>query len=375
MPEINKYPEHQLLDLLPTLIFVVDQTGEIKYFNPYAADYIGASNPIPDNINRLSESFNACSFLNAAKKLEQDDTPIYEQHIALDSSEEKRNALLKMKILPNKSRCYLITITDIHCCSFNSRKLLPACNDLRQTACLSAMNEITSIMADQLNQPLTAILTYTQAMQRIYLNNSADVELEQAMSRVVINAKQAGQVIRHIRSQVNPNSLNPEAFSFIALIHQTIQLTELDNPCSCIDLVTCFDLSIDDIYADKMQLQQVLFNLLQNAIDAVLIAVDNQPFIKLSLTKTNEWYKLSIEDNGPGISHEMKKNLFHPFTTTKDNRIGLGLASSQHIIDLHQGKITISSNADTQEQRGTTVNLFLPVQPVLKTKTLGEAIV
>jgi signal transduction histidine kinase len=208
-------------------------------------------------------------------------------------------------------------------------------------------------------------------MQRLYHHPASFEDMNQAMERVVVNAKKAGQIIKNIRANLKVNTLNYTHCCINQLIQDCIHLTELDNPSSMIKLITRYEPSFIAITIDEIQIRQVIFSLLNNAIDALTEHDISFPEIQLSThliiedistarisdssIKQKDYYEIRITDNGLGFPPEILSHLFQPFTTTKKNGVGIGLSMCHHVIDLHQGSIHINSD------KLTTITIRLPL--------------
>ncbi|NOQ80383.1 MAG: GHKL domain-containing protein [Gammaproteobacteria bacterium] len=369
--------QQTILDHLPIAILIANNKGNLHYYNQ-EADAIFSHDVLKNTkLTELSEYFNAQDLTNAIDSLNtnsQFSTQLY-------FTQKEMLYLLNMIKNPHMNKTgknnndYLFTLSPVNVDSSllnkSSAKQQPSAyknpshtsvlkknfKELKQFSRLSAMREISSSLADKLNQPLTAILSYTQAMQRLYHDNASSDEINNAMQRVVINAENAGKIIRKVRSQLKVNTLNCQMTCVNDLIQESIHLTELDNPTSQIKLITDYEPEFTSLCIDKIQFRQVIFSLLNNALDAVLDHSIQAPEIVITTRKEASHYKITLMDNGPGLAEEIQDKLFEPFTTTKKNGIGIGLSMCHHIINLHKGKISIQSNA----QASTVVIILLPL--------------
>lgn len=304
-----------ILDHLPIAILIADNKGNLNYYNQ-EADAIFSHDVLKNTkLTELSDNFNAQDLNNAIDSLNTNSqfrTQLYFN---------QKEMLYQLNMIKNpheniivKNRDdYLFTLSpvniDLSLVNKSPAKQKPLAykkpshtsvlkknfKELKQFSRLSAMREISSNLADKLNQPLTAILSYTQAMQRLYKDNASSDEINNAMQRVVINAENAGEIIRKVRSQLKVNTLNYQMICINDLIQESIHLTELDNPTSQIKLITNYEAEFTSLCIDKIQFRQVIFSLLNNALDAVL--------------------DYSIQT--PEIAEEVQNKLFEPFNTTK----------------------------------------------------------
>ena len=370
--------EQTILDSLPVAIIIVDQQGSVHYSNPQSDAIFREKFSDLADFTKLSSTFDGHDFNRAIKKLNKKPAKPFKTTINFDHCQLPESYQLKMVTAPEykqfqNKHFYLITLTDTYKGSPKYAALKKNFKELKQFSRLSAMREISSSLADQLNQPLTAILTYTQAMQRLYHDNASSKEISSAMERVVINAENAGQIIRNIRAQLNANTLNCQTSSINQLIEQSVHLTELDNPVSRIRLISHFDPLSTELYVDGIQFKQVILSLLNNAIEALILSRTESPEIVLSTRLNDLCYEITIEDNGPGIPEEIRDLLFEPFISTKESGIGIGLSMCHHIIELHKGSINIVSGhysdykqpcdkESANQQPGTKVTICLPLK-------------
>ncbi len=356
--------QQTILDHLPVAIIIIDETGLVHYYNQAADKLL-----LPDffksaNLTLFTNEFNSDDLQQVIKQLKIHST---EQILALHLIHDQ---LFQLKLVanPEQQGFYLITLNAIEDVPVieekskekteqkiakNNTLLKKNFKELKQFSRLSAMREISSFFADKLNQPLTAILSYTQAMQRLYLSDASSDEIKKAMKRVVVNAENTGKIIKDIRAQLNVNTLNYQKICMNHLIQESIHLTELDNLFSPIKFTTHYEPDFMTLCVDKTQMRQVIFSLLNNAIDAVMEGSISAPEIVLSTrlsshSGSDTKYEITISDNGPGFPAEIMKHLFEPFNTSKKNGIGIGLSMCHHIINLHKGNISIKTQGSTE---------------------------
>lgn len=364
--------DKQLLDRLPAIIVIVDENAAGYYMNPRASRTFFPEHP--DNLTAASKQFNLtrlCSDFSAETfgyaKGWLNQHSCYQTHLNVDLWHNK--ASYKIRIIPytqadsNFPLLYLVTFEASCQSSAKNTALKQSFRELKHFSRLSAMREISTSMADSLNQPLTAILSYTQAMQRMYLSDADPAEMKVAMERVVINAQHAAQIIKDIRSRTASGELDYEYVDIHRLILDTIALTELNSPDCRIHLKTHFDRGIPATRIVRVQIKQVLLSLLTNAIEALSDTDDKQAEIIIETKLLNEELLINISDNGPGVSDQVKNNLFDPFVSSKKDNIGIGLSMSLYIIELHHGTITVISNRSSEDRlkQGTRFSIRLPL--------------
>ncbi len=212
---------------------------------------------------------------------------------------------------------------------------------LAHVARLGAMGEMAAGIAHELNQPLAAIATYTQAVQRLVSAGEMDEdELGDVLSRVAGQAQRAGQVISRLRKFVRRGVIERRLQGLNQLIRDILTLAEPGARDHGVSLILDLDEGIPAVQVDGVQVQQVILNLIRNATDAVFAAGKPNPTVTLK-TRLGEGDEviLEVEDNGPGIPEETARRLFEPFFTTKDEGMGLGLPLSRSIVEAHGGHL------------------------------------
>jgi C4-dicarboxylate-specific signal transduction histidine kinase len=230
---------------------------------------------------------------------------------------------------------------------------------LAQFGRLSTLGEMAASLAHELNQPLTAIATYTQACQRlIESGQSDDDEILTALKKCDVQAQRAGEVIRRLRQFVKKKELGRREVSFDELFRDLAVLAEVDARDNGISLKIYIAEGLPKVLVDAVQIQQVILNLIRNGIDAMLNLDQNDEGISVSVTRfENDQIKISVTDHGSGITKEAEKKIFQPFFTTKSSGLGLGLAICQSIITSHGGVLSFTKNPSG----GTTFHFTLPV--------------
>jgi PAS domain S-box-containing protein len=223
---------------------------------------------------------------------------------------------------------------------------------------LSTMEEMASGMAHEISQPLAAIVNYTRGCVR-YLENGQDPgELTEIMEKTVAQAERAGEVIHRLKNFFCKGQLVKTSCAVNSVIRETTSFirTELNTSKTKID----FDLSKDlpPISVDKIQLQQVMLNMMQNAIESMK-EIDHRKRRILIQTKPidESSIEITVSDSGPGFSKEIITKVFKPFFSTKAHGRGMGLAICRSIIEAHGGQFTINPNTNNQ----SWIRFTLPV--------------
>jgi two-component system sensor kinase FixL len=220
-------------------------------------------------------------------------------------------------------------------------EVIQARERLTHVARLSTMGEMAAGLAHEINQPLAAITTYARACQRLLSQGAgthAD-ELQEALVQISRQALRAGEVIRRLRTFVSNREVRRERVDCNRLLEDLATLARPDSHANGIQLVFDVEEHLPALMADPVQLQQVLINLLRNAIDATLQDAGARREIVLRTARVAEGVEFSVRDYGPGVEPGAIGSLFNPFFTTKANGTGLGLAISRTIVHAHGGKL------------------------------------
>lgn len=243
---------------------------------------------------------------------------------------------------------------------------------LQQTSRLIAMGEIASSLAHELNQPLAAISSYSTACRNLAESGQlSPPELDGALVRISEQARRAGAIIRGIREFVQKREPKRSACRVGDMVDTALSL--LAAPINRHYMHLTAEREADDVVlnADRVMLEQVLFNLCKNAIEAM---VDNPPAQRELLLRTTVregWLDIVVADRGPGIAPEQVEKLFRPFYTTKTEGMGMGLNICRTIVEHHQGRLNVEEN----EGGGARfiVSLPLPAKPAPLIEEVGEA--
>lgn len=223
---------------------------------------------------------------------------------------------------------------------------------------LTVMGEMAAAMAHEINQPLSAIATYTAACSRLLDQGPEGVdEVRGVLGRINEQAHRAGDVIRRIRNFTRSRELSRRTTSVEALVEEIRPLVEMDAKANSVQLDILVDDDLPEVTVDTIQIQQVLLNLFRNGVDAM---ADNPPedrVLRLHATADgSDGVRLAITDRGHGVGEEAGRQLFTPFFTTKAGGMGMGLAISRSIIAAHGGRLDWTNN----ENGGTTFTVLLP---------------
>ena len=230
--------------------------------------------------------------------------------------------------------------------------------ELAHVGRISELGTLASSLAHELNQPLTAITSYCQGAADLLEGDVGAEQLEmarEAMRDTAEQALRAGQIVRRMRDFLSHGETEHHVESLARVITEANALALVGSREHGIDVQVKLDPNGDQVFIDRIQIQQVLFNLIRNAIDAML----DSPLRSLciwSKALRDGFVQVSVEDTGAGIGEKVAEQLFQPFVTTKDNGMGIGLSICRTISEAHGGRIWFEAGADS----GTIFRFTLP---------------
>jgi len=227
---------------------------------------------------------------------------------------------------------------------------------LTHVARLSTMGEMTTGLAHEINQPLTAITMYAQAAERLASQAHPDIgELVGALRQISAQALRAGEIIKRLRDLVRNRQTHEELLDLNAVVRDLVVLAESDARVNSVQLDIDLAEALPPVLGDTIQLQQVMLNLVRNAIEAVQ-SEGCERRVTLRTARAGTGVEMSVSDLGPGLDASIRDRLFEAFATTKPSGTGLGLAISRSIVEAHGGKLAWRAN----EPRGSCFHFNLP---------------
>ena len=234
-------------------------------------------------------------------------------------------------------------------------------NQLAHVTRLGLMGEMASGIAHEVNQPLTAIATYTQASLNLMKAENPNMDkLAEVVYKTQQQALRAGQIIRRMREFVKSNTKQVAATDLNELIQDAVSLCLPELKLGNIALTLQLQSPLPLINVDKIQIEQVIINLIRNSVDAFDSCLENQQKeISIdSLLTLNEGIEVRVKDNGSGIPDDQQQQILMPFYTTKTEGMGMGLSICCSIIEAHGGYLKFNSKVG----KGTTFYFTLPIK-------------
>jgi len=217
--------------------------------------------------------------------------------------------------------------------------------ELLHVSRLSAMGEMAAALAHELNQPLTAVINWTQAARRLL--DQPDVVVSEKtrdfMDKAIGQANRAGQIIRRLRDFVSKGDTDHRLEDINKVVEEASALALVGAQEHSVHAVLQLEPNLPEVLIDKVQIQQVVINLVRNAVEAVAAVESRRVTISTGIGAGKD-VQVTVADTGPGLSADVAARLFQPFVTTKQRGMGIGLSISRTIIDNHGGRLVASEN-------------------------------
>lgn len=280
-----------------------------------------------------------------------------------DGSEVDFDTMLKAIKLGNRTLILttLLDVTDRRRAELELRRrdkeMADARENLTHMARLSMLGEMAAGIAHEINQPLTAIATYAQGSLRMLDHGLTDPqELREPLDKITTQSIRAGEVIRRLRSFIKKSSQEMEPVDVNVLVKDIVELAEVDSQRHGVPLHTHLTPDLPLTYADNVQLQQVLLNLIRNALEAMETTPREMARVDLHTRLDKDGVVIEVSDSGPGLTLTQSNHVFDPFFTTKKTGMGMGLSISHSIVEAHGGNLSVSNNTSG---RGCTFTVRL----------------
>ncbi len=228
---------------------------------------------------------------------------------------------------------------------------------LAQVSRVSVMGEMAANIAHEINQPLSAIATYAQSARRLLNVATPDLHtLKKPLDKIAEQALRAGEIIKGVRTWVREQDTERQRCELDKLILAVIEIARLSNEQDEIDIQLELEPGLPEVMVDPIQLQQVLFNLIRNALDASKSCQRAKSIVISAEATSTERVTVRVNDRGAGIDEEARSRIFEPFVTTKDAGMGMGLSICKTIIEAHGGELSYCPRSEG----GTSFYFTLP---------------
>lgn len=353
-----------ILDTVPDATVVIDHAGAIVSFNAAAVRQFGYSEPevVGRNVNLLMpEPYRSGHDGYIQRYLSTGEKRI----IGIDRvvvGRRKDGSTFPMKLAVGEMQSggaayFTGFIRDLTEREESAARLEEIQSELARLARLNELGEMASTLAHELNQPLSAVANYAQGCTRLLrdMDDAVSARMREALEEIARQSLRAGQIIRHLREFVMRGETEKAPEDIRKLVEEAGALALVGSRERGVRSVFDFAPGADMVMADRVQIQQVLINLMRNAMDAMKESEKRELTIRTAPAGEGE-VAVEVSDTGPGIAHDVAPQLFRPFVTTKAGGMGIGLSISKRIIEAHGGEIEVRSNP----QGGATFRFTLP---------------
>ena len=347
---------HSIIDTAPDAIVTIGERGEILSFSPAAERMFGYSAAevfgrnvnmlMPDPFHSEHDDYLTRYLTTGEKRIIGTGRTVIAQH--------KSGSTFPMELAVGEVRTetdhiftgFIRDISDRVAVQARAEELQ---RELHHVGRLTAMDEIVSMIVHELNQPLTAIANFGEASKRL-LEKSADQSgrAVEFIEKSVRQAHRASDMIRRLRRFVARGEGEMEPIVVNEAVQDAARLALIGATDQGIQ--TSYELAEDlpEISADRIQVQQVVVNLIRNGIDAMLDPKSDRDGARLLTIRTGRdedgAVRIAVADTGPGIAPEIAADLFTPFTTSKEGGMGIGLSVSKSIVEAHGGVLWFEPN-------------------------------
>lgn len=341
-----------ILDTVPEAMIVIDETGIIQSFSSAAERLFGfeAWEAVAKNVNILMPSpyrENHDGYL--VRYLQTGERRIIGiGRVVVGQRKDGSTFPMELAVGEMRSgdrRFFTGFIRDLTERQKTEARLQELQSELVHISRLTAMGEMASTLAHELNQPLSAISNYLRGSRRLLEGNTDEKStlMRDALEKAADQAMRAGHIIRRLRDFVSRGESERRVESITKLVEEASALALVGVKDRGIRAQFQLDPSVEYVLADRVQIQQVLLNLIRNAMDAMEDTAKRELVISVSPTDDGH-ARISVADTGSGIAPEVAELMFQPFITTKRHGMGVGLSISRTIIEAHGGRIWIEPN-------------------------------
>jgi two-component system sensor kinase FixL len=353
-----------ILATVPDAMVVIDDHGRIMSFSTAAERMFGFSQAevVGENVSLLMPSPDRERHDNYIERYRQTE----ERHILgigrVMTARRRDGSTFPIELSVGEAktpegRIFTGFIRDLTEQQSVERRLHELQNELARVARVSAVGSLTTALAHELNQPLAAITNYMEAAQELVDTSDADPEyLREAMSSAAEQALRAAKIVSRLREFIARGEASRRTESLGKLVREATALALLGSGKDEIEMRVALDPESDRVNVNGINVQQVLFNLVRNALDAM----EELPIKRIEINSepaANGMVQLTISDTGSGIAPEMADDLFEPFRSTKRSGMGLGLSICRTLVEAQGGRIW----AEPGKTGGSRFSFTLPL--------------
>ncbi len=337
-----------LIDTVPDAIVVIDEAGLVRDFSPAAermfgweADEVHGRNVsllMPDPYRSGHDDYLRRYYRTGERRI------IGKGRVVVGARKDGSTFPIELAVGEMRvggQRHFTGFIRDLTERQQAEARLQELQNELVHVSRLTALGEMASALAHELNQPLSAITNYLKGTRLLLARDEVPLErVSDAVVRASEQALRAGDIIRRLRDFVARGETERTVESLPKLVEEASALALIGVKEHAIRVDYDFSPAVDRVLADKVQIQQVLLNLVRNAVDAMTAAALPKRELTIAIAPAEgNMAQVTVADTGPGIDPEVADRLFQPFVTTKRTGMGVGLSISRTIVEAHGGRL------------------------------------
>lgn len=341
----------EILEATTDLVLFIDHSGRLTYLNQSARNTLG----LPEaeaNSAVLGDFMDATDLDQLLHRglPHAAEAGVWKSDMRLHPAGDKASLPVSLVLLAHDgasdSRYFSLVARDMTERELRENQQRRHQDELAHTARLVTLGELASGIAHEINQPLAAVVNYASASQR-YLNSMAEnpqaaERIAQGLERITAHANHASEVIRRLRGFLRKGQRRVQALDVAQTVQEAVRLCAWEAKHNGVNIQEQLDSPLPPVLADRVLLEQVLLNLLRNAIEAnreVQAGPSSQVYLRAQLEDNGHNLCISVEDQGPGVTEEELSRLFTPFYTNKSDGLGLGLSMSRSIVEGFGGEL------------------------------------
>jgi len=353
-----------LVEASPTALLMVDTSGSISLVNGQAETVFGYSRAelLGMNVDALVPARHRDWHVGdrAAYATDPNVRPMGARRELFARRKDATEIPVEIALSPIRNEqglFVLASILDVSARKRTERELAVQRDELAHLSRVVMLAELSGSLAHELNQPMTAVLSNAQAALRFLAHSPPNLdEVRESLVSIVENDKRAGEVIRRLRGMLRKEAAEHKRLDINDVVLDVLRIIRSDLLNRNVDMVLELAQALPPIEGDRVQLQQVLLNLVMNGTDAMeSVAKGREIKLQTLLTEAND-VQVSVADAGCGIPADDLELIFSPFVTSKPSGMGLGLAVCTSIVQVHRGRIWATNNASG----GATVHFSIP---------------
>lgn len=337
-----------ILDTVPDAIVVIDEAGLIRDFSPAAARMFGwqpeevagknVSLLMPEPHRSGHDTYLERYYRTGERRI------IGQGRVVVGERKDGSTFPIELAVGEMRAegqRFFTGFIRDLTERQQAEARLQELQNELVHVARLTALGEMASALAHEINQPLSAIANYLKGSRTLLGREEVPHErVAEALDRAATEALRAGDIIRRLRDFVARGETDRTIESLPKLVEEASALALVGAKEHGIRVRYDFSAEVDLVLVDKVQIQQVVLNLVRNAVDEMAVSTSQHRHMTIAIAPAGEEFaQVTVTDTGPGVAPEVAERLFQPFVTTKRTGMGVGLSISRTIVEAHGGRI------------------------------------